>query len=121
MVMEIKHYEEYLNKISPYLKDTINNLEKSDTWKIQLTVANGFISSIDNDKKCVMHSKSDKKKILMNVKADEVIEELFGSLTKKNQNNLESLKGSLPSVMFIDFIKNAINKSKLWWIIHKLP
>ena len=57
----------------------------------------------------------------MNVKADEVIEELFGSLTKKNQNNLESLKGSLPSVMFIDFIKNAINKSKLWWIIHKLP
>ena len=26
--------EEYLNKISPYLKDKINNLKKSDTWKI---------------------------------------------------------------------------------------
>ena len=26
--------EEYLNKISPYLKDIINNLKKSDTWKI---------------------------------------------------------------------------------------
>ena len=26
--------EEYLNKVSPYLKDIINNLKKSDTWKI---------------------------------------------------------------------------------------
>ena len=25
--------EEYLNKFSPYLKDIINNLKKSDTWK----------------------------------------------------------------------------------------
>ena len=32
--------EECLNKISPYLKDIINNLKKSDTWKIQLTIAN---------------------------------------------------------------------------------
>ena len=26
--------EEYLNKIRPYLKDIINNLQKFDTWKI---------------------------------------------------------------------------------------
>ena len=25
--------EEYLNKIKPYLKDIINDLKKSDTWK----------------------------------------------------------------------------------------
>ena len=41
--------EEYLNKISPYLKDIINNLKNSDTWKIQLTIANSFTSSIDYD------------------------------------------------------------------------
>ena len=29
--------KEYLNKIRPYLKG-INNLKKSDTWKIQLTI-----------------------------------------------------------------------------------
>ena len=40
---------EYLNKVRPYLKDIINNLKKSDMWKIQLTIANNFISSIDND------------------------------------------------------------------------
>ena len=33
--------EEYLDKIRPYLKD-INNLKKSDTWKIQLTLANNL-------------------------------------------------------------------------------
>ena len=41
--------EEYVNKIRPYLKDVINDLKKSNTWKTQLTIANNFISSIDND------------------------------------------------------------------------
>ena len=41
--------KEYLNKIRSYSKDILNNLKKSDTWKIQLTIANKFISSIDND------------------------------------------------------------------------
>ena len=41
--------EEYLNKISPYLIDII--------WKIQLTIANNYISYLDNDEEHVMHSK----------------------------------------------------------------
>ena len=49
--------KEYLNKIRPYLKDIINNLKKSDTWKIRLTIANRFISSTDNDEERVMYSK----------------------------------------------------------------
>ena len=49
--------EEYLNIVRPYLKDIINNLEKSDTWKIQLTIAITFISSKDNDEQRVIHSK----------------------------------------------------------------
>ena len=52
--------EEYLNKIRPYLKDIINNLKKCETWKTQLTIANNFISSIDNDEEHVMHSKNGK-------------------------------------------------------------
>ena len=36
--------EKHLKKIGPYLKDIINNLKKSDTWKIQLTIASNFIS-----------------------------------------------------------------------------
>ena len=32
---KILSVEEYLNKIRPYLNDIINNLKKSDTWKIK--------------------------------------------------------------------------------------
>ena len=58
--------EEYLNKTRSYLEDIIINLKKSDTWKIQLTIANKFVSSIDNDKERVIHSKSDKIEIIIN-------------------------------------------------------
>ena len=34
----------------------MNNHKKSDTWKIQLTIANNFISSIDNDEERIIHS-----------------------------------------------------------------
>ena len=36
--------EEYLNKIKSYLKKIINDLKKSDIWKIQLTIAINFVS-----------------------------------------------------------------------------
>ena len=39
--------EEHLNKISLYLRDIINNLKKSGTWKAQLTISNNFLSSLD--------------------------------------------------------------------------
>ena len=32
----------------------MNNLKNSDTWKTQLTIANKFISSIENDNKRLM-------------------------------------------------------------------
>ena len=86
--------EEYLNKIRAYLKDIINNLKKCDTWKIQLTIANNFNFSTDNDQECTMHSKSDNMEIMISDEADEVIKVLFDSLKNGYQNNLESIKGS---------------------------
>ena len=59
--IEIKHYQLRNILVRQYLKDIINNLKKSGTWKIQLAIANNFISSIDNDEERVMHSKSDKR------------------------------------------------------------
>ena len=75
--------KEYLNKIRPYLRFIINDLKKSDTWKIeltwksQLTIAINFISSKDTDEERVMHSKSNSIEIMINDKADKVIEKLF--------------------------------------------
>ena len=51
----------------------LSNLKKSDTLKIQLAIANDFISSIDNDKEGVVHSKRDDMEIMINDEADEVI------------------------------------------------
>ena len=85
--------EEYLNKTGPYLKDIINNLKKSDTREIQLTIRNNFIFSIDNDEERVMHSKSDHIEIIINDEVDELTKELFDSLKNRYQNNLEWMKG----------------------------
>ena len=71
------------------MKDIINNLKKSGTRKIQLKIANNVISSIDNDEEHLMHSKSDNIEIMINDEADEVKKELFDSLKKRYQNNLE--------------------------------
>ena len=69
-------FEQYFNKIRPYLKDVINKLKNSDSWKIQLTIAKSFISPIHNDEEYVMHSRSDNIEIMINDGADEVIKEL---------------------------------------------
>ena len=100
--------EEYFNKISLYLKNITNNLIKCGTWKIQLTMSNNFISSLDNDEQGVMHSKSDNIEIMINDEADEVIQELFAWLKNRYQNNLESM---------ISVFQNIIQlvKSKLFF------
>ena len=95
-MVEIKHYrlvEEYLNDIRPYLKDIINNLKKSGMWRIQVTTTNNFISFTDNDGVRIIHSKSDSIEAMISDEADEVIKDLFDSLKKRYQNNLEPMKG----------------------------
>ena len=84
-----------LNKIRPHAEYIINNLKKSDSWKIQMTIAIIFISSKGNDKERVMLLKSDNTEIIVNHKADEVIEELFYSPFSRYQTGLvTSMNGS---------------------------
>ena len=61
----------------------MNDLRKSDTWKIQLTTAINLISSKDNDEEHKMPSKSNDINIIINDKADDVIEELFESFPSR--------------------------------------
>ena len=61
----------------------MNNLKKYDTWKVQLTIANNFISSIDNNEERVMLSKSDTIEIIINNETDEAIKELFDSVKNR--------------------------------------
>ena len=86
--------EEYLNKIRQNLKDIMNNLKKSDTWKVQLIIENNFIFSIDNDEERKMHSKSDNTEIMINHEADDVIKKLLDSLKNTYQYNLKPMRNS---------------------------
>ena len=87
--------DEYLNKIKPYLKDIIIDLQGSDGWKIQLTITINFISSKDTEEERVMYSTSDNIKFTSYNDVNEVINEIFESLLSKYQNNLEkSIRGT---------------------------
>ena len=57
----------------------ITDLQNSDRWKIQLTIAINFISSKDTTEERVMHSNSSKIKFLFYNYANEVVNELFES------------------------------------------
>ena len=88
--------------IKPYLND-INNLQKTDTQKIQSTIAINFVSSKDIDEEHVLHSKSHNIEIMIRDEADEVIKEIFKSLLSRYQIWLEtSIKGG-------DFIFDCVN------------
>ena len=66
----------YLEEIKRHWKQIINNLKKSDTWKIELTIAIDFIFSKDTDEECVMHSNSDNILVIYD-KTDDLIKEIF--------------------------------------------
>ena len=70
---------------------------------MQLTIPINFISSKNNDEERVIHSKIDNIDIIINDKADEVIEEIFNSLRNRIKiiwkNRLKVL--NLSSSMFI--------------------
>ena len=51
----------------------IIDLQISDTWKIQLTIAINFISSKDVDEQCVIHSKSENIEVMPYDDAYEVL------------------------------------------------
>ena len=55
--------DKFLNEIEPYLNYIITDLQKSHTWKTQLTIAINLISSADSEKEHIMHSKSNSKKL----------------------------------------------------------
>ena len=62
------------------MRDIIINLQNSDTWKIQLTIAINFNSSKDVEERRVMHSRSNNIKFTSYNIANEVVDELFESL-----------------------------------------
>ena len=84
------------------MRNKLIDLQNSDTWKSQLTIAINFISSKDTEEERVMHSNSDNIKFTSYNDANEVINELFESLPSKYQDNFKT------SVRGRDFIFDSV-------------
>ena len=85
---------ECLNEIKPYLRDIRITLQKSDTWKVELTNTINFISSKYVEEERVMHSKGSNIEFVFYDNANEVVDELFESLLLRYHIGLEtSMRG----------------------------
>ena len=91
----------------------IIDLQKSGTWKIQLTIEINFISSKDTKEERVIHSRSSNIKFTSYDDANEVVDELFESLRSICQRNLETtMRGSdfvFDSVQLMYFKCHKVN------------
>ena len=83
----------------------MNSPKISDTWKRQLTIANNFIFSRDNDE-----DHSDSIEIMISDEGDEVIKEPFDSIKNRYQNNLESMKGSEFGIDYVQLLHYKCHK-----------
>ena len=110
MEMKIKYYQlkNVLIKLDHTYQGIINNLKKSDKWKIQLTVTVNFFSSEDdNDEECVMDSKSGNIEIIISDKVAKSRSSYKKNLLKSRyQNNLESMRSSEFVLDYIELLYN---------------
>ena len=110
--------KEYLALIEPHLRELINDSKSKGEWKIQLTAQINFISlRPGSDETRVMHTRSVNEEFMNGSDTDEIIKELFKSLLRRYQENLqEKMRGSdfaFDGVNFLyyDFNKISISRS----------
>ena len=73
-----------LDHVRPYLSSIID--DHKDGWKIQLAMEVSFVSIVkDSNEHFTMHRKSENSSIFIGYETDNVIEELFKSLSKEYQ------------------------------------
>ena len=96
--------------IRPYLVDMINDHKSQSEWKIQLAMAINFISSKpDSDETRIMYIKSINTEIMIGSDTNEVIEELFKSLSDRYQV-VQSLFFDAGNVLHYDLNKISLNR-----------
>ena len=109
--------EEYLSLIEPHLAGMINDYQNKGEWKVQLIADINFISlKPSSDETRVMYTKSDNVEIRIGSDINDVIKELFKSLLKRYQENLqEKIRGSEfgfvgVNLLYYDFNKISLNR-----------
>ena len=114
---KILSLKEYLNLIEKYLRELIEEYKIKGEWKVQLTIEVNFISlKPGSDETRIMYTRSDNIEIMFGDNNDDIIEQLFESLLKKYEENLQNKMGSSEcefdgiNFLYYDFNKTSINR-----------
>ena len=112
---KILSLKEYLNLIEKYLRELIEEYKLKGKWKVQLTIEVNFISlKPGSDETRIMYTRSDNIEIMFGDDNDDIIEQLFESLLKKYEENLQNkMRGSEfefdgANFLYYDFSKTSI-------------
>ena len=88
---KILSLKEYLNLIEKYLRELIEEYKLKGESKVQLTIEVNFISlKPGSDVTRIMYTRSDNIEIMLGDDNDDIIEQLFESLLKKYEENLQN-------------------------------
>ena len=108
---------EYLNLIEKYLRELLEEYKQKGEWKVQLTIEVNFISlKPGSDETRIMYTRSNNIEIMFGDDNDDIIEQLFESLFKKYEENLQNkMRGSGfefdgMNFLYYDFNKTSINR-----------
>ena len=114
---KIVSLKEYLNLIEKYLRELIEEYKIKGEWKVQLTTEVNFISlKPGSDETRIMYTRSDNIEIMFGDDNGDIIEQLFESLLKKYEENLQNkMRGSEfefdgVNFLYYDFNKTSINR-----------
>ena len=114
---KILTFKEYLNLIEKYLRELIEEYKLKGEWKVQLTKEVNFTSlKPGSDETIIMYTRSDNIEIIFGDNSDDIIEQLFESLSQKYEENLQNkMRGSEfefdgVNVLYDDFKETSINR-----------
>ena len=100
-----------------YLRELLEEYYQKGEWKVQLTIEVNFISlKPGSDETRIMYTRSDNIEIMFGDDNDDIIEQLFESLLKKYEENLQiKMRGSEfefdgVNFLYYDFNKTSINR-----------
>ena len=92
----------------------IDDYKSKGEWKIQLTMRMIFVSFTDANKAREMHTKSANITIMIGIKTEDIINELFHTFRKRYQEGLETkMKGSSFRFERIDLLEYHLHKISL--------
>ena len=112
---KILSLKEYLNLIEKYLRELLEEYKQKGEWKVQLTIEFNFISlKPGSDETRIMYTRTNNIEIMFGDDNDDIIEQLFESLFKKYEENLQNkMRGSEFEFDGVNFLYYDFNKTNI--------